>query len=87
MKMNEVIKRIASKTGVTQKATSAVLHHFKDIVLDAIADNERISWNGFFTINYYTRKVSYREGDKLIKYDKKKVKLSLAKAWRNNVMQ
>lgn len=83
MKMNEVIKRIASKTGVTQKAASAVLHHFKNIVLDAITDNDRISWNGFFTINYYTRKVSYREGDKVIKYDKPKVKLSLAKAWRN----
>lgn len=83
MKMNEVIKEISRKTGTTQKGTSAVLHEFKNIVLGAIEKKERISWNGFFTLNYYTRKVAYRAGENVVKYGRPKAKISLCRAHRD----
>lgn len=83
IKMSEVIKKIAERTKNTQRDTSAVLHEFKNIILEAIENKDRISWNGFFTLNYYTRKVAYRRGTELVKYDKPKVKISLCRAYRN----
>jgi len=84
MKMNEVIKEIARRTSTSQKDASSVLHSFKDIILDSIKKKERISWNGFFTLNYYVRKVSYRNDEgRLVKYDKPKAKISLCRAYRD----
>lgn len=83
MKMNAIIKRIAEKTKTTQKDASAVLHEFKNIILDAVSKKERVSWNGFFSLQYYTRKVAYRHGANIIKYDKPKAKISLCRAYRD----
>ncbi len=60
MNKGELVKAIATKTGLSQKDTETTLNSFVDVVSDELAKNEKVQLIGFGT--FETRERAARTG-------------------------
>lgn len=80
MNKKELVKKVASRVGNTQKNTQDIIETACEVIMEEVANGERVSLQGFGSFNQKTRK-GYRFHNKLLNKvvdipDKKLVKFS-----------
>lgn len=80
MNKKELVKKVASRVGNTQKNTQDIIETACEVIMEEVANGERVSLQGFGSFNQKTRK-GYRFHNKLFNKvvdipDKKLVKFS-----------
>lgn len=61
MQKNELIEKIAEKTGMTRKAAREAVAAYHEIVIDTLAKGENVQLSGFgsFTVRQRAERVGY----------------------------
>lgn len=80
MNKKELVKEVASRVGNTQKNTQDIIETACEVIMEEVANGERVSLQGFGSFNQKTRK-GYKYHNKLLNKvvdipDKKLVKFS-----------
>lgn len=80
MNKKELVKKVASRVGNTQKNTQDIIETACEVIMEEVANGERVSLQGFGSFNQKTRK-GYKYHNKLLNkvvdiLDKKLVKFS-----------
>ena len=80
MNKKELVKKVASRVGNTQKNTQDIIETACEVIMEEVANGERVSLQGFGSFNQKTRK-GYKYHNKLLNKvvdipDKKLVKFS-----------
>lgn len=65
MNKKELVKKVASRVGNTQKNTQDIIETACEVIMEEVANGERVSLQGFGSFNQKTRK-GYRFHNKLL---------------------